>query len=63
MGTRAMVLRQQYMNGAYECYYRHLDGYPTGLGADLICALKSPVLGTWEELTKECRSRNMGGAN
>ena len=52
MATRAMVLRR---NGAsYECYYRHCDGYPTGLGAQLIEALRSPFCKTWQDIVKQC---------
>ena len=52
MTTRAMVLRR---NGAsYECYYRHCDGYPTGLGAQLIEALRSPFCKTWQDIVKQC---------
>lgn len=40
MGTRAMIALQRFPNGIYELYYRHMDGYPTGLGAELIEAMK-----------------------
>jgi len=49
MGTRAMVLRE-IGRGVYECYYRHLDGYPTGLGVELIEALRQPLYGTWKDV-------------
>jgi len=55
MGTRAMVARQANPNGVYELYYRHLDGYPTCLGVDLIEALRSPLLKGWEDVAKECK--------
>jgi len=50
-----MVLKQIGMNGPYECYYRHTDGYPSGLRSDLIEALRSPFVKDWEGLVKECR--------
>jgi len=52
MGTRAMVLRQVGINGSYQCYYRHLDGYPTGLGAELVEALRSPFVKDWSVASK-----------
>lgn len=52
MTTRAMVLRE---NGAsFECYYRHCDGYPTGLGVQLIEALRNPFCKTWQDIVKQC---------
>jgi len=52
MATRAMVLRE---NGtSYECYYRHCDGYPTGLGVQLVEALRNPFCKTWQDIVKQC---------
>jgi len=38
-----MIAIQRYDNSQYELYYRHLDGYPTGLGVELIEALKEKL--------------------
>jgi len=38
MSTRAMVCVNRY-GGSYEMYYRHCDGYPTALGAEIVRAL------------------------
>jgi hypothetical protein len=35
-----MILVKRYCNGPYELHYRHCDGYPLGLGVELIEALK-----------------------
>ena len=59
MGTRAMVLKEEGRR-RYRCYYRHMDGYPRGLGADLIEALRSPFVKTWEDLAKECGLKDEG---
>ena len=40
MSTRAMILVKRYSSGPYELHYRHCDGYPLGLGVELIEALK-----------------------
>lgn len=40
MSTRSMIAVQWYPNGSYSLYYRHSDGYPEGLGTELIEALK-----------------------
>ena len=40
MSTRAMILVKRYFSGPYELHYRHCDGYPQGLGVELIEALK-----------------------
>jgi len=38
-----MIVVQWAMNGSYELFYRHCDGYATGLGVELIEALKSGI--------------------
>ena len=43
MSTRAMILVRRYWNGPYQLHYRHCDGYPLGLGVELIEALKKGV--------------------
>jgi len=53
MGTRAMVLKE--IGRSYECFYRHTDGYPSGLGAELIEALRSPFIRSWDDLVECCR--------
>ena len=40
MGTRSMIAVQRYWNSPYELFYRHMDGYATGLGVELIEAMK-----------------------
>ena len=35
-----MILLRRYSGGPYELHYRHCDGYPLGLGVELIEALK-----------------------
>ncbi|MEW6664173.1 MAG: hypothetical protein AB1512_02985 [Thermodesulfobacteriota bacterium] len=40
MSTRAMVAFQERCGSPYSVFYRHCDGYPTGLGLDLMRALK-----------------------
>jgi len=50
MGTRAMVLLKS--GGTYRCYYRQYDGYPTVLGSQLICALRTRQ--NWEDIAKVC---------
>ncbi len=44
MGTRAVIAVQHYMNGAYELWYRHLDGYPSGVGIQIVEALEASQL-------------------
>jgi len=52
MGTRAVVLRR--VGRRYECYYHHSDGSPSGLGARLIEALRSPLFKSWEDVMGFC---------
>lgn len=35
-----MILVKRYFGGPFELHYRHCDGYPMGLGVELIQALK-----------------------
>jgi len=61
VGTRAMVLRKFGEDGAgalYRCYYRHLDGYPSGLGAMLIEALRSSFVRSWDQLVEYCNLKD-----
>ena len=39
MSTRAMICVDYHGSGQFELFYRHCDGYPTGLGRELIEAL------------------------
>jgi len=55
MSTRGMVLRELNCN-SYECYYRHHDTYPTGLGAELIKALRCY---SWEDIVRVCELENV----
>ena len=40
MSTRAMIAVQYNWNGPFALHYRHCDGYPTGLGMELVEGLK-----------------------
>ena len=40
MSTRAMIAVQHSQNGPFALYYRHSDGYPTGLGIELMEGLR-----------------------
>lgn len=40
MSTRAMIAVRESWNGALRLFYRHCDGYPSGLGAELIAEMK-----------------------
>ena len=39
MSTRAMICVDWYGHDHYELFYRHCDGYPTGLGMELVDAM------------------------
>ena len=43
MSTRAMIAVQMQYNGPYELFYRHCDGYPEGLGQELVDSLRKGV--------------------
>ena len=51
MSTRAFVLVSEFPR-RYVVYYRHCDGYPTGLGLELIRAVQSGVVKP-EELAEQ----------
>jgi len=51
MGTRSMTLFGEW-NGPYVPHYRHMDGYPTGLGLELIKCLKEKL--GLEEIIEKC---------
>ena len=57
MGTRAMVLKALGPHGPYAMFYRHLDGYPTALGTELIGCLRnygSLWCKGWADLVRTC---------
>jgi hypothetical protein len=43
MSTRAMIAVQMQYNSPYELFYRHCDGYPEGLGQELVDSLRKGV--------------------
>lgn len=43
MSTRAMIAVQLYDNGPYYLFYRHNDGYPKGLGQELVDSLNRGI--------------------
>ena len=51
MGTRSITLFREW-DGPYIPHYRHMDGYPTALGLELINCLKKGY--TEEQIIEEC---------
>jgi hypothetical protein len=59
MSTRAMICVDWYGHDHFELFYRHCDGYPTGLGQELIEAmLKHDSI---QEVLKEVSAGPEGG--
>ena len=48
-----MVLFKTGPNGNYILYYRHTDGYPTGMGVDLIDAIRTTETRDFYQAVKE----------
>jgi len=58
MSTRAMICVDWYGHGHFELFYRHCDGYPTGLGSELIEALLK--YNSVEKVLEEVEARSEG---
>ena len=60
MSTRAMILVQygESWNSPYHMYYRHCDGYPSGLGEELKNAMSRGY--SIDEILKEVGAEDEG---
>lgn len=61
MSTRAMILVEygEAWTSPYHMYYRHYDGYPSGLGNDLLNAMEKGKF--IEDILKEVGARDEAG--